>query len=98
MSIKTNKRLKNIVLTTLFLVILWAFMLGTDYWRTTHDFAKPIFARSTNGFDDGGSGTYQGIGYSIEIKGNFMPEDELPGVKHAQFMIFGRQVRTVIRD
>ncbi|MFZ5643487.1 MAG: hypothetical protein ACOY46_07840 [Bacillota bacterium] len=89
---------RQIVLPSLFLVILWTVMLGVDYWQTTHNFKKPIFARCTIVFEDGGSGAYKGIGYSVEIKGNFIPEAEFPGVTHAQFMILGRQVKTVIRD
>ena len=79
-------------------IVLWGIILGTDYWRTTHNFEKPVFARWTKMIKDGGSGTYTGVGYSIEIEGNFMPEDEFPGVTHAKFMIFGNEVTKVIRD
>jgi hypothetical protein len=92
---KTTKIIRNIIWI---LVSLWLVMLGTDYWRTTHAFAKPVFALCTRGFDDGGSGTYTGIGYTIEIKGNFMPEDELPGVTQARFLLFGVSVSTAVRD
>lgn len=98
MSIKSKKTLKFITAILCLLAALWAVALGTDYWRTTHEFEKPIFAIWTRACKDGGSGTYTGIGYSIEIEGNFMPEDELPGVTHARFKIFGREVKTVIRD
>jgi len=90
--------LRNVMRAVLLLALLWAAMLGTDYWQTTHEFEKPVFARSVIGFDDGGSGTYKGIEYSVEIKGNFMPEDEFPGITHTQFSILGRPVKTVIRD
>lgn len=98
MSVQTKRRLKITIIVVGILAALWVVILGTDYWRTTHEFEKPIFARWTKAFKDGGSGTYTGIGYSIEIKGNFMPEDEFPGVTHAKFMIFGREVKAVIRD
>ncbi|MGM0482574.1 MAG: hypothetical protein ACQEP6_01765 [Patescibacteria group bacterium] len=59
---------------------------------------KPIFAQVVNGADDGGSGSYVGIGYSIDIKGNFMPEDEFKGVTHASFYVFGKKIHSTIRD
>jgi len=94
-----RKRLSNIIIkTALVLILIWAVMLGTDYWRTTNQFKKPLFARCAIGMDDGGSGTYQGIGYSMNIKGNFMPEDEFPGVTHTQFMIWGNMVKEAVRD
>jgi len=48
--------------------------------------------------DDGGSGTYQGLGYRYEIEGNFMPEEEYPGVTRYEMYVFGRQVRIGRRD
>ena len=48
--------------------------------------------------DDGSSGIYNGLGYSFDIKGNFMPEDEFPGVTHADFYLLGRHIKGVIRD
>ncbi|MTI66980.1 MAG: hypothetical protein FH753_10355 [Firmicutes bacterium] len=71
-----------------------------DYRISTHKFEKPIFARLNieTAKKDGGSGTYNGIGYSIEIIGNFMPEDELQGVTHARFYVFGNEIRYTIRD
>lgn len=98
MNIKTKKKFKITAIVVCIFITLWAIMLSTDYWQTTHNFEKPIFARCSIGFDDGGSGTYRGIGYSIEVKGNFMPEDELPGVTYAKFMILGKQIKAVIRD
>lgn len=94
-----NRTLKFIFIL-LFITILWSVMLVTDYWHTMHYFEKPIFAimPGNAGADDGGSGTYTGIGYSIEIKGNFMTEDEFPGVTHAKFMLFGIEIDEALRD
>ncbi|MEA1962298.1 MAG: hypothetical protein U9N81_13705 [Bacillota bacterium] len=92
------KNMKLIVRIICVLIVFWVIMLGTDYWKTTHDFEKPVFALCSNGADDGGSGTYKNIGYYIEIKGNFMPEDEFPGVTQAQFNIFGKPVTQSIRE
>jgi hypothetical protein len=80
------------------LALLAVGVAGTDYRQTMGRFEKPVFARCRIGFDDGGSGTYRGIGYSIEIKGNFMPEDEFPGVTSAKFRVLGIKVSAVTRD
>ena len=48
--------------------------------------------------DDGGSGTYKGLGYSFDIEGNFMPEDEFPGVTKARFYLLGKMLKEAIRD
>lgn len=96
---KINKKIfKTVIFVVCVIVVLWGVMIVTDYWQTTHNFEKPVFARWTEMIEDGGSGTYTGIGYSIEIEGNFMPEDELPGVTYVQFRIFGDLVKERIRD
>ncbi|WP_461206369.1 hypothetical protein [Clostridium sp. DL1XJH146] len=95
---RKDKIVKIFIITISSLLVLCILMTVTDYFRTTHSFEKPVFTRCINGYDDGGSGTYIGIGYSIEIEGNFMPEDEFQGVTHAQFSFFGKEVKDVIRD
>ncbi|MEG2234575.1 MAG: hypothetical protein RRZ42_08080, partial [Oscillospiraceae bacterium] len=60
--------------------------------------AAPVVEVKTETADDGGSGRYYGLGYSFEIKGNFMPEDELPGVTHYKYYIFNNLVAEGIRD
>ena len=95
---KKKKLVKRIISTIVILLIIMVTMGIIDYRRTTHNFEKPIFAQVVNGADDGGSGLYVGIGYSADIKGNFMPEDEFKGVTHAYFFVFGKEVRYVIRD
>lgn len=90
--------MKRLLAVAVVAVVVWVCALGTDYWRTIHGFAKPAFAVCAPGVDDGGSGTYKGVGYMIVIKGDFMPEDEFPGVTRARFMMFGKQIKAVIRD
>lgn len=83
----------------LFIILILMLMTGaTDYWRTIHSFEKPIFAQVYEGADDGGSGRYFGIGYYIDIEGNFMSLDEFPGVTEAKFMLFGIEIQNVLRD
>jgi len=68
-----------------------------DYFRVA-GFEKPIFAIPVETADDGGSGLYRGLGYSFDIEGNFMPEDEFPGVTHYIYSICGVEIAEGIRD
>ena len=79
------------------LLALWLIIGITDYVRVC-SFEKPVFCIVTDASDDGGSGHYAGLGYSFDLKGNFMPEDELPGVTEYSYQIFGLPVRSGVRD
>lgn len=93
---RTPKRKK---LIRIILTIILVLCVGTGIfdWFRVKSFEKPIFTTSITA-DDGGSGTYYGLGYSINIKGNFLPEDELPGVTHFEYYIFGILIDNGIRD
>ena len=79
------------------IVLLWLAAGAIDFWRVTH-FDRPVFCMLANSADDGGSGEYIGLGYSFDIEGNFMPEDELPGVTTYQYYLFGNHVKSGVRD
>lgn len=80
-----NRRLMAIIIV----VLLWCSLFVTDFVRVSQ-FEKPIFCVLLNGADDGGSGTYVGLGYTVELDGNFMPEDaELRGVTQYDMKLFG---------
>lgn len=95
--IKKRKVIKVIIITLIILFVLWITLSLVDYFRVK-SFEKPIFSVPVQTADDGGSGKYQGIGYSFEIKGNFMPEDELSGVTYYEYFILGNTVKYGIRD
>ena len=78
-------------------IVLWLSMVLIDYSRA-HCFEKPIFCIATEVFQDGGSGHYVGLGYSFDIKGNFMPDDEFPGVTKWTYYLFGIEMETQIRE
>ena len=63
-----------------------------------HSFEKPLFCIETKTVDNGGTGHYVGLGYSVDIEGNFMPEDELSGVTEFSYYIFGIHVESCVRD
>ena len=93
----TTKTVKRLFLIFIFFFLLWFAAMATDLLRL-NDFEKPIFARPTVTADDGGSGTYEGLGWRIELEGNFMPEDELPGVTKYEFYLGGDLILAAIRD
>ena len=88
---------KNTIIAIVCAIVLWVVVGIVDYGRV-HGFEKPIFCVGTTLADDGGSGRYVGLGYSFDIKGNFMPEDEFPGVKKWTYYLFGIEIETQIRD
>ncbi|MEG0912783.1 MAG: hypothetical protein RSD35_07775 [Oscillospiraceae bacterium] len=88
---------RTILVTLCVLLFLWLALGSVDFFRVK-SFEKPVFTLKTETADDGGSGRYYGLGYSFEIKGNFMPEDELPGVTHYKYYIFNNLVAEGIRD
>lgn len=88
---------KKIFVLIAVLLALWLTIGAVDYFRV-HGFEMPLFCVCTESADDGGSGHYVGLGYSFEIKGNFMPDAEYPGVTEYTYYIFGAEVRSGIRD
>lgn len=79
------------------ILLSWLLAGATDFLRVA-SFEKPLFCILQDGADDGGSGHYVGLGYSFDIEGNFMPEDELKGVIRYTCRIFGVPVRSGLRD
>lgn len=55
------------------LLIIGGTMLGVDYHRCTQ-LQRPMFAIGVDTADDGGSGTYRGLGYTIVIDGHLSAE------------------------
>lgn len=94
-----NKKisLKKVLITILAIFVIWVIVGTVDYLRVA-SFEKPIFSIPILTVDDGGSGTYQGFGYSFEIKGNSMPEDELLGVTHHKYYLLGNFIKDGLRD
>ena len=91
--------MKRIIKTLIIVFALWIAIGLVDYFRVLN-FERPLFSflDVKNSFSDGGSGTYKGLGYSFDIKGNFMPEDEYPGITSYTYYIFGTPIKTSIRD
>ena len=88
---------KKVLIPLLIAVLLWMAAGAVDIFRVS-SFEKPLCCAPCVTADDGGSGRYQGLGYSFDIEGNFMPEDECPGVTEYTLHIFGAEVRFGLRD
>lgn len=89
---------KKVIVVAVVFVFIWATMFITDLVRA-HDFERPMFCVLMNGADDGGSGTYVGFGYTIDIEGNFVTEDmNERGVTEFDMKLFGLRVLAGIRD
>ena len=62
------KKIKKVLFRILcILVVCWLAMFITDYIRSS-TLNAPVFAFTRATADDGGSGTYQGLGYKVEVK------------------------------
>ncbi len=91
-------KMKKIVLHTTLIILTIFLLIGIIDFAIVHNFKKPIFCVPYKTADDGGSGYYVGLGYSFDIKGNFMPEDRLKGVTEYSYYIFGIRVDSAVRD
>lgn len=91
--------IKKWIIGLVILAVVWLGMLVTDF-TLLHNFKMPLFCLATNIVQDGGSGTYTGLGYSFEIHGNFVGEDEnmIRGVTSYRGHIFGKEVSRGFRD
>ena len=90
--------MKKKIITLICVLLILCIGTGLIDYTRVHKFEKPWFCIISNGYDDGGSGTYIGLGYSFDIEGNFMPEDELPGVTRFNMRILGISVANGVRD
>jgi len=96
-----NIKLKRVGFVIALLFIVWSIIAVIDYWQVCHNYEKPIFAIGSKLQEDGGSGLYKGIGYSVDIRGNFMPdmpEEEPQGVTNAKFYVFGNLIEEKSRN
>ena len=88
---------KKVLIPLLIAVLLWLAAGTVDIFRVIR-FEKPVFSAPCVTADDGGSGHYQGFGYSFDIEGNFLPEEEFPGVTDYTLRVFGLEVSSGTRD
>jgi len=89
-----NKKLK---IAMAIVTLVWACIFAIDFVRVSN-FEKPFFAVLVNGADDGGSGTYVGLGYWTEIDGNFVTENAVErGITQYDMKLLGIRLQAAIR-
>lgn len=72
-----NKSVKVIIGIVIALAILWIIIFAIDYNKCAN-LKMPIFVKSGETADDGGSGTYYGLGYKETNEPNITKIEELP--------------------
>lgn len=97
--VRPVQKVKRVVIMVIILVATWLGMGVTDF-ALLYNFKMPLFCLATETMQDGGSGTYTGLGYSFDIEGNFVGEDEdmLRGVTSYRGYVFGREVSRGFRE
>lgn len=68
-----NKKIKILIIILLSIILLWGVIFLVDYFRCVN-LKMPIFVISGEIAGDGGSGTYYGLGYSVEVEKNISAE------------------------
>ena len=64
-----NKILKIVISIVGVILVLWGLIFTIDYVRCS-SFLEPVFVIAGQTADDGGSGTYYGLGYKVKIEKN----------------------------
>ena len=80
-------RKKKIFIIVLFILEVWILISLVDYIRVNNR-EKPLFCLEINLKKYGGSGHYICLGYSYDIEGNFMPDDDNYEVDRYSFNLF----------
>ena len=86
-----KKRTKTVLIIVGVLIVLWGAMFATDYIRCS-SLKEPLFviAKGTTA-DDGGSGTYQGLGYIVEVE-KYIDSEGSPCVSATEMKMFGMTI------
>ena len=77
-----NKKIKVLIIILLFIILLWGVIFLVDYFRCLN-VKMPIFVIPGETADNGGSGTYYGLGYSVGVEKNISAEygDQIESVE-----------------
>ena len=74
-------------------LIIWGSVVLSDYWTANHRLQEPVFAWQVASQADG-VGIYRGVGYRVELTGDFLPGGEPVKINKADFYFFGQLVST----
>ncbi len=86
-----NKKLRAILIVLGAVLVLWGTVFFVDYSRAT-SLKAPIFVVSAGvTADDGGSGTYYGLGYTVYVKKSIDPDYGVT-VRAVEMRMFGNVI------
>ena len=89
--------MKKVVISILvILIVLWGVIFFIDYSRCSQ-FKEPIFVVAGETADDGGSGTYYGLGYKVKMEKNISAETG-PILVKVEMYIFDKFITGAISD
>lgn len=92
----TKKIVKVTVTISVFLIFIWLGIFTTDFIRCS-SLKSPIFVRPSDDIaDDGGSGTYNGLGYTVKVKKHISVEDGKV-LESVEMRMFGKVVSASIQ-
>lgn len=87
------KKLRIVLIVFAVAIVLWSGMLITDTVRS-NDFKEPVFAWEKEIAEDGLSGEYQGIGYTVNFRNHIEDCEVLP--EYSEVRLFGILVSAAI--
>ena len=90
------KSKKVVFVILIAVIVLWSIIFMIDYTRCSN-FKEPLFVISGETADDGGSGTYYGLGYKVEIEKSISDEYGIQLVK-VEMYIFDKFITGAISD
>lgn len=89
-----RKSARIVLLLAVTLVVLWGAMFVTDYVRCG-SLREPIFVLAGITYDDGGSGTYHGLGYTVTVRKHISTEYGIE-IEYVEMRVFGKVVSASI--
>lgn len=71
-----NKVIKKVAIIIGIIILVWVIFFTTDYIRVKNN-KTPIFCININGYDDGGTQEYLGLGYKVIDYNRFDGYDDI---------------------
>ena len=91
-----KKSLKILISIIVAVIVLWGIIFFIDYSRCSN-FKEPIFVVAGVTADDGGSGTYYGLGYKVKVEKTISAEYG-PTLVRVEMYMFNKFIAGAIAD
>ncbi len=89
------KKKKFFIIIIVSLIVLWLGIFTTDYTRC-NSLKAPIFVVPGKTADDGGSGKYYGLGYTVKIK-KYIDAEYGVSIESVEMYVLGKIVSASIQ-